>query len=101
MKIKESRPIKNCFDGSFMKEIVLDEPVDKAFIDYLGLTGELEYFGGFARPFYRIQRKQGYLLKGVEGNDYLRVYFLRSCLQEAIKFFEDYVNDYQGNGSCN
>lgn len=94
MRICESKPIQNCFDGSYMKEIVFDKPVNKAFIDYLGLSGELEYFSDFPRPFYRVQRTKGYLLKGIEGNDYLRIYFLRTYLDEALNFFQDYVDAY-------
>ncbi|WP_444994632.1 hypothetical protein [Aliikangiella sp. IMCC44359] len=77
-----------------MKEIVFDKPVNKAFIDYLGQSGELEYFSDFSRPFYRVERAKGYLLKGIEGNDYLRIYFLRTYLEEALSFFENYVDAY-------
>lgn len=94
MKILDNQPIKNCFDGSFMKEITFNAIIEKDFVDYLAEVGELEYFADFARPFYRISRPKGYMIKGIVGNNYCRIYFSRSYLDEAIKHFDNHIRHY-------
>ena len=97
MKILCSQPIKSCFDGNFMKEITFTSTIEKDFIDYLAKVGDLEYFADFARPFYRITRQKGYMIKGILGNNYLRIYFLRSYLNESIEHFDSHIHNYNLN----
>ncbi|MCP4219927.1 MAG: hypothetical protein GY765_35175, partial [bacterium] len=44
MKVLEITHIEDCFDGSFIKELHLDEPVTEAFIYHLEPMGNLQYF---------------------------------------------------------
>jgi hypothetical protein len=39
MKIKLSRKHVVCSDGSTKDELLLDEPVTREFLDYLGISG--------------------------------------------------------------
>jgi|GEM_PF-913082 len=94
MKILDDQPIKNCFDGSFMKEITFSSEITKDFVDYLSLVGELEYYADFSRPFYRITRPYGYIIKGIVGNHYLRIYFSRAYLDESIEHFLTHVTGF-------
>jgi hypothetical protein len=86
MKILEIKDMENCFDGSFMKEAIFDHNIEKNFIDYLGSYGELEYYGNFLRPFYKLSIPFKFILKGVEGNNTAKVVFSRSNIDDSMKF---------------
>ena len=86
--------LEDCFDGTFMKEVTFDRPVTKAFIDFFLTKGTGEYFGDFARPFYKISISRHYLLKGVEGNTHLRLIVSRDYPEENIKRFQHDVKCY-------
>ena len=95
MKIVAIRKLQDCFDGSFIKEALLDTAVSKEFIDFLGLQGELEYYGSFARPFYKITVAHKYILKGVEGNSTIRLILNRGGVETAEEAFVVTVNGYE------
>lgn len=86
MKILEIKELENCFDGSFMKEATFDMIVEKKFIDYLGKYGELEYYGNFLRPFYKLSIPFKFILKGIEGNNTAQIVFYRSNMEDSIIF---------------
>jgi len=73
MKIVEIKHIEDCFDGSFIKEILFDEPVIEFIIKKIGKYGNLHYYKDFARPFYKIIFRDNFYLKGVENNLTMRV----------------------------
>ena len=92
IKIKE---IEDCFDGSFIKEVLFDEVVTRDFINYLGRAGQLEYFPNFARPFYKVEVTKTFIVKGVEGNQTARIILFRNNIDEAQQLFEKYVSEFQ------
>lgn len=73
MKIIEIRHIEDCFDGSFIKEIIFDQQIDNEFIKSLEDIGDLNYYQDFARPFFKVELKNVLSVKGVEGNYTIRV----------------------------
>jgi hypothetical protein len=92
MNIVEIKHVEDCFDGSFIKEILFDREITKEFILYLGNIGKLQYFPGFARPFFRIDA-QGVALKGVENNNSMRVVLYdRSKLETLCQIIKEYIN---------
>lgn len=93
MQLVNQKPIENCFDGSFMKEFIFSEPINRDFINFLAQDCELEYYE-FSRPFYRITKPKNYLIKGIEGNTYLRAYFTREHLEQAIEGLVNKVSLY-------
>ena len=95
MKIIEVKEIEDCFDGSFIKEVLFDQVVTKDFIDYLGQAGQFEYFPNFARPFYKVEVAQKYIVKGVEGNRTARIILYRENIEESQRSFEKYVSGFQ------
>lgn len=97
IKILEIKELENCFDGSFMKEAVLDTAVSKEFIHYLGQDGELSYYPTFARPFYKIVVKGRYTIKGVEGNKTIHITLNRGKINNAQKYFVSKVNQFLSN----
>jgi len=68
MKVLDVRHIEDCLDGSYVRELVLDLPTDRPFINHLGRQGRLCYYGEFARPFFTVVDTSRFKLKGVEGD---------------------------------
>ena len=94
IKVLEIKELEDCFDGSFMKEALLNSEVTKDFISYLGEGNELEYYPNFARPFFKIVKKGDYIIKGVEGNRTIRIILNRKRIDIAEKNFISIVNSY-------
>ncbi|MEQ8187857.1 MAG: hypothetical protein ABRQ39_07760 [Candidatus Eremiobacterota bacterium] len=95
MDIVSIKDLEDCFDGSFIKELLFNEPVTKDFIYYLGKNCNLSYYANFARPFYKIE-SPFYVIKGVEGNVTARINLYEknsiACLEEYIKQFKGGVS---------
>ncbi len=94
MKIIKIKDIEDCFDGSYIKELLFDEALSREFIHYLGGKGELEYFPTFARPFFRVTSPGHFKLKGVEGNRTIRIILYSVGAAETLADLQDYVNSY-------
>ena len=93
MKIVEIKHIEDCFDGSFIKEIVFDEPIRKEFILHLGQAGALRYFETFARPFFKVTNGSQYEFQGVAGNLTLRL-LLKTMPEQSLAEFRKLVEEY-------
>ena len=85
MKINAERPIANCFNGDFMREIELDVGICVNFIHYLATLGEtrLDYYEDFPRPFFKLDRPGYYILKGIKDARLLKVYYSRASVTRA------------------
>jgi hypothetical protein len=94
MKIIDIKDLEDCFDGSLIKEFLFNEPVSKDFIKYFGKLGKLEYFPDFARPFYRIDRENKFVIKGVEGNKTARITIASRIFQEMLKEIKDWIENF-------
>lgn len=92
MYIIEIKNIEDCFDGSNIREVLLTFEVTKALIFALGEEGKLQYFGDFARPFFKIRVEDKYDLKGIEGNNTIRVH-LKNPGDYSIDDFCDFLED--------
>ncbi len=67
MKIIDIRTQEDCFDGDLQKEVVFDQPIAESFIRHLEKAGSLQYFSDFAKPFFRLDAPEGFVLKGIQG----------------------------------
>lgn len=83
MKVVSFRKIEDCFDGSFIKEALLDGPLTESLIRCLAREAELDYYSDFPRPFYTIRKKEKFTIKGVEGDPVVRVVLYRRNAAEA------------------
>ena len=95
MKIIEIKDIEDCFDGSFIKELLFNKKVTKEFIHYLGKTGKMNYFPDFARPFYKIICKEKYEIKGVEENKTARLTLYKKNMKEALEYLKKHIKKYR------
>lgn len=84
MRVLSVKHIEDCFDGSFIKELLLDEPISRDLILYLGRVGKLQYFPDFPRPFFKIDAT-GMTCKGIEGNNTIRVVVYEKNQLEELK----------------
>ncbi len=91
MLVQQIKPMDDCFDGSFMKEVILDEPVSREFIDHLGTAGDLQYYGSFSRPFYRVDVPDKFIIKGIEARSTLRLILSRTDTDKACEEFKQLV----------
>ncbi len=94
MKIIRVRDLEDCSDGSYIKSLLFDEAVTKPFIDYLGQSGELQYFPSFARPFYQVNIQDKCVVKGVEGLKAARIKLHRNGVEAVLSYFGEIVEIY-------
>lgn len=97
MKLSAVKKVEDCLDGSMIKDFHLDAAIDRAFIEYLGGAGRLEYFPTFARPFFRVTRDKGFILKGVEGNTMFQAIFIGDIEARETELCS-FINAYQLQG---
>ena len=81
----------DCLDRVATKEFTFSNPVTRGWIHMLEALGELEYYGHFPRPFYRLTAKTEFIIKGIEGNDKCQVVFL-DYTEEAESSLIDKLN---------
>lgn len=88
MQILEIKHIEDCFDGTFIKEILFNKTVEEDFICFLAEYGKLSYFKNFARPFYKIIFRNNFYIKGVQGNNTARMLL---CNNRDIEFIYNII----------
>ena len=86
MKVMEVRTIEDCFDQAMFRELVLDRPVSRDFIFHLGKYGDLEYFSEFPNPFFKVSSDARFTVKGIEGNNTLRL-LLNGDIESNLRYF--------------
>lgn len=69
MNILSMKKLDDCFDGSMIWEIELDEKITEEWIYGLSGKGKLEYFKDFPRRFFRVFLPDGSQAKGVLDED--------------------------------
>lgn len=92
MKVLRVEDQEDCFDGSIMKIVVFDQPVDKSLIHLMGKNGELAYFPSFARPFFKIEVKGHYYIKGIENNKTISLILYKRNPPESLKLFLSHID---------
>jgi hypothetical protein len=73
MEVIKIKDIEDCFDGTYIKELLFDSIITEEFILYLGKHGKLSYFKNFERPFFKIIFRDDFYVKGVQGNETVRI----------------------------
>lgn len=73
MKINNIAHIKDCVDGTQIKEFLLDENINDNFIKYLISFGESEYMGNLKNAFFKVEKAGKFVIKGVENTNILRI----------------------------
>ncbi|MBN1191756.1 MAG: hypothetical protein JXA46_18540 [Dehalococcoidales bacterium] len=74
MEVIKTKNVEDCFDGSVIKELQLSENMLKEQVYTLAKGGEIQYFAQFSRPFFKIRVSGVYDLKGIVGNNTVRIH---------------------------
>lgn len=85
MIVRKMKQVEDCFDGSFIREFVLSEPSDEDFMRKLSRGCVLDYYPDFPRPFFRIENRGIWVIKGVEGSESLRVIFSSNASKKDVR----------------
>ena len=75
MEIVAIKHLDCCLEGSLIKEFAFDEAITKDFIQSFADKGKLEYNSGSSKPSFRFEIADELNLKGVEGQNTLRIWF--------------------------
>lgn len=94
MKVISIKDIEGCLEGTYIKDIILTEKIDKNFVEYLGKLGRLIYQGDFAKPFFKVIVKGKYTLKGSEQNTSFRVIFPDKDSYSFIDELKEYIERF-------
>ncbi len=97
MKVEKIKKIEGCLDGTNVKDVLLSDYVDKAFVDYLAALGKLIYFEGSGKPFYKVIIRGQYSIKGAVGNHTCRLILPTIDADTMLNSFINYVNSYPEN----
>ena len=87
------RTIEDCFDGSYIREFELDEPMDETLMFRLADGGELRYYPHFPRPYYCIRLAGQVQIQGVIGLPSFRVTFGTSAGPEAVDALKQLIEE--------
>lgn len=96
MNLVSINEIPDCTEGSSLKEVIVDSPIEVGFLDHLKGYGKLRFYPDFARPFYNAELGQVIKLKGILGNSYFRITLLQD-LSQAEVLLRQIVADYTRN----
>ncbi len=92
MQVIDIKPVEDCFDGSMISELRLSQEITKELIFSLGQDGDVQYFAHFARPFFKIRIPGVYDVKGIEGNNTMRVHLKNPGRYSLETFIENLEN---------
>jgi hypothetical protein len=93
MTIVNVRHIEDCFDGSYMYEILFDAEITQPFIRSLGAVGQLQYYESFARPYFRAVFPNQFTVKGVEGQRTVRVTAYDSNMEPVLGLLRELAEE--------
>ncbi len=94
MRIVKTKQTKLCVDGSLLKEYVLDEPLDEAFIAYLRNFGEVELLTHMRQPFLAFAREHFITIKGIVGDDVVEVRYAKGMHDLVADYFHLLLSYY-------
>ncbi len=80
------RSLPDCIDGSVVREIAIDVPLNEDIVRQLADGEILDYYPDFPRPYFRIRRHGALVIQGVIGKSTFRVTFDHSACMEAETF---------------
>ena len=82
-RVVEVRELDDCLESTVVKEIRIDPPLDEGVMNAMGAGARLRFYPNFPKPYFRIERKRGYVIQGVIGKDSFRVTFSPSAGPEV------------------
>jgi len=90
LKIAIVTDVEHCLDGSSVKDLTFDTPVDGEFITRLKDLGSLQYYSDFPRPFYTLTVPGAFSLRGVQGSPAVRM-IISGDVEHALRIFSAFL----------
>ncbi|HEY3281601.1 MAG TPA: hypothetical protein VGN26_04955 [Armatimonadota bacterium] len=93
MRIVGTERLEDCFDGSSAYSYCFNGRWTRTDILALDALGQVDYYPGFPRPFFRVRGREGWVVKGVEGEDNCHAVFPGRGAEEGKQRFEAQFGD--------
>ncbi len=85
MKIIDTKKVEGCLEGTNVRDIKFDRPIDKSFIERLGAFGKLIYADKIDKPFFKLIVRGKYTLKGTQGKTTIRAILPEDAGDETLE----------------
>lgn len=93
MKVINYKQIEDCLEGTNIRDLLLDEPVTKEFVEKLGKLGKLILNETMEKPFFKIIVRSKYTIKGSIGNNSIRVMLPDNAEFEMMQEIINFINE--------
>ncbi len=97
MKVLRVKNINDCFESTNVRDAIIDAPISRNFIDYLGKMGKLIYETSLEKPYFKVIVRSKYTIKGSQGNKTIRMMFPENAGDKYVAEIVDYINEYTKN----
>lgn len=94
MRILRSVRHKVCADGSFMKEFLLDAPVNTEFFSYLSNFGQVEALPKVGGGFFKFEKTDWFSIKGFAGDTTVEARFKKEVMDLTVDFLYFLFSSY-------
>lgn len=98
MRILRSVRHKACADGSFMKEFLLDAPLNEKFFIHLKNLGSVEPLPNVGEGFYKFEKPDWFSIKWFSGDTSVEVRFKKEVMDLTVDFVYLLFSTYKGEG---
>lgn len=92
IKIMKCEKTENCFADAKTYRYWLDETIQEETVEYLGVFGEVFVKRNLRRPFFRITMKSGSEIRGMFGDDSVKVSYRGDNWEEEKRWLEEQMN---------
>lgn len=93
MKVINYKQVEDCLEGTNIRDLLLDEPINKEFVEKLARLGKLFFYEDMKKPFFKIIVRGKYTIKGAIGNSSIRVMLPENAEFEMMKEIIDFINE--------
>ncbi|TAL69316.1 MAG: hypothetical protein EPN82_07175 [Bacteroidetes bacterium] len=97
MKVLRVKNINDCFESTNVRDAIVDAPISKSFIDYLGKLGKLIYEASLEKPYFKVIVRAKYTIKGSQGNKTIRMMFPENAGDMYVDEIVEYINQFKMN----
>jgi len=97
MKVLRVKNINDCFESTNVRDAIVDSPITKKFIDYIGKMGKLIYETSLAKPYFKVIVRAKYTIKGSQGNKTIRMMFPDEAGDYYVDEIVQYIEKYKKN----
>ena len=94
MNVVKFHKAKNCMASNNAVDVLFDGEIDRQFIEFIAEEGKMTLYENFPKPFFVIEIKKKYLIKGALGNDNARMYLPEKNCDKILEDFRFFVEEF-------